>query len=204
MSPSPRATENGILLVNKPEGMSSAFLVSRIKRLSGARKAGHAGTLDPFADGLMVLCLNKATRLSRFFLHGDKSYTATVTYGRETDTLDITGQETGTCDPDFFKTHPDFFNPAFQEDLIKAFEGTQEQLPPVYSALKHNGVPLYKLARKGTPVQKEARSITIREISLLSVNPPDIRRVHGQQGNLPDGDGAGFLLNRRAFPRQFV
>lgn len=175
MSKSQRVTENGILLVNKPEGMSSAGLVARVKRLSGAKKAGHAGTLDPFADGLMVLCLNKATRLSRFFLHGDKSYTATVTYGRETDTLDITGQEMGTCEPDFFDKHPDFFSRSVQEELIRTFEGPQEQIPPVYSALKHQGVPLYKLARKGTPVQKEARSIIIRKISLLSIEPPHIR-----------------------------
>lgn len=170
-----RVTANGILLVNKPEGMSSAGLVARIKRMTGARKAGHAGTLDPFADGLMICGINRATRLSRFFLHGDKSYTATLTYGRETDTLDITGQETAVCDPDFFSSHPDFFTRDFQEALIASFQGPLEQLPPVYSALKYNGVPLYKLARKGTPVQKEARSIIIHEISLMSIDPPNIR-----------------------------
>lgn len=174
MSSTPRMITNGILLLNKPEGMSSAALVARVKKLTGAKKAGHAGTLDPFADGLMVCGINKATRLSRFFLHGDKSYTATLTYGRETDTLDHTGQETGTCDPDFFPNNPDFFSHAYQEKLIGSFFGPQQQLPPVYSALKHNGVPLYKLARKGTPVQKEARSIVIRQIDLLGIEPPNI------------------------------
>lgn len=175
MAPSPRVTESGILLVNKPEGLSSAALVARVKKMTGAQKAGHAGTLDPFADGLMVCGINKATRLSRFFLHGDKSYTATLTYGRETDTLDITGQEINSCDPDYFTGNPDFFSWDVQNQLIRAFHGPQEQLPPIFSALKHKGVPLYKLARKGTPVQKEARSIVIRDITLLSMEPPNVR-----------------------------
>ncbi|MBU1168275.1 MAG: tRNA pseudouridine(55) synthase TruB [Proteobacteria bacterium] len=171
---SPAATQHGILLVHKPEGISSAGLVARIKRITGAKKVGHAGTLDPFARGLMVCGINHGTRLSRFFLHGDKTYTAELTFGRETDTMDRTGCEVQACAEDFFEHHPDFFSKGNQICLLDAFKGPQNQLPPVYSALKHQGVPLYKLARKGTPVQKEARSIVIKEINLLGITPPSV------------------------------
>lgn len=167
-------TPHGILLVDKPEGITSAGLVARIKRLTGAKKVGHAGTLDPFAQGLMVCGINHGTRLSRFFLHGDKAYAAEITFGTETDTLDRTGSVLQTCDPDFFEHRPEFFSQKTLLPLLDAFKGPQDQIPPVYSALKHQGVPLYKLARKGTPVQKKARSIVIRDISLQSITPPSI------------------------------
>lgn len=165
---------HGTLLVHKPVGMSSAQLVARVKKLFKARKAGHSGTLDPFAEGLMVLGLNHGTRLSRFFLAGDKRYTAEITFGSETDTLDSTGTTVRTCSEDFFRNNPDFFLPETLERLIRPFEGPIFQTPPVYSALKHNGVPLYKLARKGTPVQKEARLVTIHSLTLLAIRPPSI------------------------------
>jgi tRNA pseudouridine55 synthase len=165
---------SGILLLDKPENLSSAGLVARIKRITGAAKVGHAGTLDPFARGLMVCGINHGTRLSRFFLHGDKTYTATITYGSETDTLDCTGTMTRTAPTNFFDRHPDFFTEAHQTLLISHFLGSQEQTPPVYSALKHQGVPLYKLARKGTPVQKEARRVVIHSLELLDISPPSI------------------------------
>jgi tRNA pseudouridine55 synthase len=166
--------QHGILLVHKPVGMSSARLVSLIKRVSGARKVGHSGTLDPFASGLMVVGINHGTRISRFFLSGDKSYTAEIMFGTETDTLDSTGVVVKNCSIDFFENHEDFFSVEKLVCLLKEFEGPQLQNPPVYSALKHNGVPLYKLARQGKPVQKEARPVVIHAMELKDVHPPAI------------------------------
>ena len=166
--------QHGILLVHKPVGMSSARLVSLIKRVSGARKVGHSGTLDPFASGLMVVGINHGTRISRFFLYGDKRYTAEIMFGAETDTLDSTGAVVKSCPGDFFDDHHDFFKAEKLGCLLKEFEGPQLQSPPVYSALKHNGVPLYKLARQGKPVQKEPRRVVIHHLSLLDIKPPAI------------------------------
>lgn len=166
--------QHGILLVHKPVGISSARLVSLIKRVSGARKVGHSGTLDPFASGLMVVGINHGTRISRFFLSGDKRYTAEIMFGSETDTLDSTGVVVKTCSGDFFENHSDFFSSEKLNGLLEEFEGPQLQNPPIYSALKHNGVPLYKLARQGKPVQKEARSVTIHKLVLRNIHPPAI------------------------------
>jgi tRNA pseudouridine55 synthase len=158
---------DGILLVDKPEGISSAKVVSRVKKAAGARKAGHAGTLDPFATGVLVCCLNQATRLARFFLDSEKSYRALMTLGVETDTQDATGTVVATCDPG----KPDI---AEIRAAAKAFRGKIRQQPPVFSALKHRGVPLYKLARKGTPIQKPPREVRIRSIEVISVDLPQI------------------------------
>ncbi len=173
---------HGILLVHKPVGMSSAHLVSRIKRISKAKKVGHSGTLDPFADGLMIIGINHGTRISRFFLSGDKRYEAEITFGTETDTLDSTGTVTRTCPPDFFKDNPRFFESGTITALLSDFKGPQLQAPPVYSALKQNGVPLYKLARKGTPVQKDARPVIIHDICLKMIEPPRITADVGCSG----------------------
>ncbi len=156
---------NGILLVDKPAGITSAKVVARIKKIFGARKVGHTGTLDPFATGIMVCCINRGTKLARFFLHGNKKYEAVLLLGIETDTQDSTGIVTDTCD-----------NVLFSEIKLRSvfnqFKGTIEQIPPVYSALKCKGTPLYKLARRGNPVQKPARRITIFNIEILRINLP--------------------------------
>ena len=156
---------NGILLVDKPAGITSAKVVARIKKIFGARKVGHAGTLDPFATGILVCCINRGTKLARFFLHGNKKYEAVLHLGIETDTQDSTGIVTSTCD-----------NVLCSEIKIRSvfnqFKGTTEQIPPVYSALKCKGTPLYKLARRGNPVQKPARRITIFNIEILRINLP--------------------------------
>lgn len=159
---------NGILLVDKPAGMSSARLVSRIKYLAGAKKAGHAGTLDPFATGLMICCLNKATKLSGFFLNSTKNYEGTLQLGVETDTQDCTGNITSRTDNILFDL--DTINAAF-----KKFTGEIKQVPPVYSALKHKGTPLYKLARKGRPVQKPGRDVFISKLDIIEVSLPEIK-----------------------------
>ncbi len=158
---------DGILVVDKPEGISSARVVSRVKKAAGARKAGHAGTLDPFATGVLVCCLNRATRLARFFLDSEKRYRALMTLGVETDTQDATGTVVATCDPG----KPDT---AEIRAAVEAFRGKIRQQPPAFSALKHRGVPLYKLARKGTPIQKPAREVQIRSIEVIGIDLPQI------------------------------
>lgn len=159
---------DGILLMDKPAGMSSAQLVSRIKKLAGAKKAGHAGTLDPFATGLMICCLNQATKLSGFFLHGSKSYEAVLCLGIETDTQDCTGKITAQCECGEFSAEQ-------LESAFRSFSGTIFQTPPMYSALKHQGVPLYRLARKGQTVEKPPREVHISEIRILDICLPEIR-----------------------------
>jgi tRNA pseudouridine55 synthase len=156
---------NGILLVDKPEGMTSAQVVARIKKLFGVRKVGHTGTLDPFATGILICCINRATRLARFFLHGNKKYEAVLHLGVETDTQDSTGIVTSTCDDVLFSEIK-------IRSVFNQFKGSIEQIPPVYSALKCKGTPLYKLARRGKPVQKPARRITIFNIEILKIHLP--------------------------------
>jgi tRNA pseudouridine55 synthase len=159
---------NGILVINKPEGLSSARTVARVKHLMQVRKAGHTGTLDPFARGVLVCCLNQATRLAGFLLESPKTYEGVLTLGVETDTQDATGRIIAAHDT----------TAVSEEDLLRViqrYEGDYKQTPPVYSALKHDGVPLYALARRGRVVQKPARSVFIYRIRVLAVAPPRVR-----------------------------
>ncbi len=158
---------DGVIIVDKPADMSSAAVVRRIKRLAGIRKVGHAGTLDPFATGVLVCLINRGTRLSQFFLHGGKKYAATLRLGTTTDTQDHTGTVIAE-------------NPAENlsgktiRRVFSQFVGDIEQLPPVYSALKHNGVPLYRHARNGHFIQKPARRVHISHIDIRKIRLPDI------------------------------
>jgi tRNA pseudouridine55 synthase len=158
----------GIVLIDKPANISSARVVSRVKKIFKAKKAGHTGTLDPFATGLMICCLNRGTRLARFFLRGDKTYEAVLRLGIDTDTQDFTGQ-----------TVVSHQVPSFGEGEIAAqfesFVGTSQQVPPIFSALKFNGLPLYAYARKGKPVEKPPRQIVISEIEIRDITLPLIR-----------------------------
>ncbi len=158
---------NGLIVLDKPADMSSAQAVSKVKKLLEAKKAGHTGTLDPFATGVLICCINQATRLARFFLHSDKTYQAVLRLGTETDTQDGTGRIIAQATV-----------PPISLDCLKAaiqgFEGRQLQLPPVYAALKHEGTPLYKLARQGKPVQKPARPITVSAIRVTAMDLPDV------------------------------
>lgn len=159
---------NGVVAVDKPQNITSAKVVAHVKRLLNVKKAGHAGTLDPFAEGVLVCCINDATRLARFLLAGNKTYEATLKLGIETDTQDSTGSVTAVSR-----------GIDYTEDTIRSvarqFEGTIEQQPPVFSALKHKGTPLYKLARQGTPVQKPARSVHIASIQIFEITLPLVR-----------------------------
>jgi tRNA pseudouridine55 synthase len=160
---------SGILVVDKPAGLSSASVVGRIKRSLRISKIGHAGTLDPFATGVLVCCLNKATRLVAFLISGNKTYEALLHLGVKTDTQDVTGKVTKKEENDLFFSKEDIM------ETFDRFKGPITQQPPIYSALKHKGIPLYKLARAGTPVQKPARAIEIMSMNITDVQMPFIQ-----------------------------
>ncbi|MCF8067164.1 MAG: tRNA pseudouridine(55) synthase TruB [Desulfobacterales bacterium] len=159
---------DGIIVVDKPAGISSAKVVAVLKGTLKVKKAGHTGTLDPFATGVMVCCINHATKLARFLLHDTKKYEAVLCLGKETDTQDITGNITTECPVSVFAETE-------IRSVIEKFTGDIDQIPPIYSALKHKGTPLYKLARKGKPVVKPARRVNISGIDILDINLPEIR-----------------------------
>ncbi len=158
---------DGVIIVDKPADMSSAAVVRRIKRLAGIKKVGHAGTLDPFATGVLVCPINRGTRLSQFFLQGRKKYAATLRLGTTTDTQDHTG--TVISEKPAGNLSEKTINRVFSQ-----FLGDIEQVPPAYSALKHNGVPLYRHARNGHFIQKPARTVHISDIDIRGIRLPDI------------------------------
>lgn len=150
---------DGILLLNKPTGISSNRALQKTKRLLKADKAGHTGCLDPLASGMLPICLGEATKFSRFFIEEDKRYTVVVGLGITTTTGDSEGEVVTE------KPVPEFLDDTIHAMLAR-FMGTQTQIPPMYSAVKHNGKPLYKLARRGIEIERKSRTITIREITL--------------------------------------
>jgi len=159
---------HGFIVIDKPENMTSARVVSRVKKALDAKKVGHAGTLDPFATGVMICCVNRATRLARFFLGGNKKYEALLHLGIETDTQDATGNRVSESPvPDCSETEI--------QAVCRSFTGPLDQVPPVYSALKHKGVPLYKHARLGKPIQKPARQIVVFDLHITGVQLPYVR-----------------------------
>ncbi len=159
---------NGILVVDKPENITSARVVAKVKHLTGANKVGHAGTLDPFATGVLVCCLNRATRIARFLLHDKKKYVAVLKLGEQTDTLDLTGTVVATAKSVAFSSKT-------IQNVFDTFKGIIWQEPPVFSALKHRGMPLYKLAREGKPVQKPPRRVRIYRLEIQAIDLPFIR-----------------------------
>ena len=147
---------NGFLLVNKEKGFSSNDIVQRIKKNFLLKKVGHLGTLDPEAEGLLILAVNRATKFSHYFLNSDKSYFVRIKLGFVTDTDDETGKVIKECDVSCTKNHI--------KKEIKNFLGESFQKPPFFSALKHKGKPLYVYARKGEFIDKEPRRIEIKQI----------------------------------------
>ena len=144
----------GVFLVDKPVDITSFKVVSRLRRILGIKKIGHAGTLDPFATGLLILCAGRpATRLISRFMEGEKEYLATLRLGVETETLDTEGAVT-------VRRPVDAITNTQVEACLQKFKGRQLQVPPAYSALKHKGKPLYYYARKGIAVEKEPREVT--------------------------------------------
>jgi tRNA pseudouridine55 synthase len=155
---------SGLLLVDKPEGPTSAHVVSRVKRILGAKKVGHLGTLDPFASGLLPLGIDDGTKVAEIFLAVQKSYRGVIALGIETDTQDSTGKviEEREVPP---------LDDAAMEKLREAFTGTQMQTPPMFSALKKDGVRLYSLARKGQTVERAPREIKVEALRLWRTDP---------------------------------
>ena len=151
---------DGVLLLDKPESISSNWVLQLARRLLNAQKAGHTGTLDPMATGLLPLAFGNATKFSADLLRADKSYIATMKFGQRTDTLDKTGVVTQTSD----------VRPSLEQvrSLLSEFTGTILQRPPMYSAIKHGGKNLYELARRGIEVQREERQVCVKRLDLLS------------------------------------
>ncbi|NOX19833.1 MAG: tRNA pseudouridine(55) synthase TruB [Nitrospirae bacterium] len=158
-------TESGVINLYKPPGITSHKAVKEVQKILKAKKAGHTGTLDPFAEGVLLVCINQATRISEYLTGFDKEYLVTAQLGLQTDTFDITGKVIKETDPGGIK-----------EDDLKAvlenFRGEIEQIPPLFSAIKKNGIPLYKYARKGITVELKPRLVNIYEIELVKFNLP--------------------------------
>ena len=159
---------SGVILVDKPIGMTSQQVVSKVKYLfkssvHDSKKAGHTGTLDPMATGLLPVCLGEATKFSHYQLDADKSYQAIILLGQQTDTGDADGQVTAQAAVP--KLDKELLN-----SIVQQFSGAQQQTPPMYSALKKDGKKLYEYARAGIEVERAARDIFIKDISLIALN----------------------------------
>jgi tRNA pseudouridine55 synthase len=159
----------GFLVVDKPRGITSNQVVGEVKRVTGIKKIGHAGTLDPMATGVMVLAIGKVTRLIRYIQDQPKEYYATAQFGVSTDTLDADGAVLSREPMDF--TEEDL------EAIVPRFIGTISQVPPMVSALKKDGRRLYALAREGQIVEREARLVEVHEMEILSVGAPPYPEV---------------------------
>ncbi len=155
---------SGVLLLDKPQGLTSNQAVQRVKRLFAARKAGHTGSLDPIATGMLPLCLGEATKLSAYLLKADKRYRVTARIGCKTDTGDATGATV-------LERPPWRLDRTELEAVLERFTGEVEQVPPMYSALKHKGQRLYKLAREGRTVERAPRRVWIRSLEIEEYSP---------------------------------
>ena len=158
---------NGVLLLDKPVGLSSNDALIKAKRLLNAKKAGHTGTLDPFATGLLPLCFGEATKFSHDLLFADKTYETIVHLGVSTETGDTEGAIVETLAVQCTEQQI--------EAVLAQFRGPQSQVPPMYSALKRDGKPLYEYARAGITLEREARDVVIHELTLLSYEAPFLR-----------------------------
>ena len=166
---------HGVFLLDKPQGMSSNDIMQKVKRIFQANKAGHTGALDPLATGMLPICLGEATKFSQFLLDADKRYLVTAKLGERTDTSDAEGQIVETREVKV-KT-PEILT------ALEQFRGNILQVPTMFSALKHNGKPLYEYARQGITVEREARPITIFELNFIEYNAPYLTlEVHCSKG----------------------
>ncbi|MBC7231845.1 MAG: tRNA pseudouridine(55) synthase TruB [Chloroflexi bacterium] len=165
----------GILNMNKPRGMTSHDVVARVRKITAQKKVGHAGTLDPLASGVLLLCLGQATRVAEYLAASDKTYRARLRLGISTDTYDAEGQITSQSEVTVSR--------AQVEQELQAFRGIQDQIPPMYAAIKHDGIPLYRLARRGQTIARRARKVEIYNIQLLTWEPPELEiEVHCSKG----------------------
>ncbi|MBN2645324.1 MAG: tRNA pseudouridine(55) synthase TruB [Desulfuromonadaceae bacterium] len=167
---------NGFLLIDKPQGITSHAVVQKVRRACKIRRVGHAGTLDPLATGLLLVAVGQATRLVEYLMAEDKRYRTTLRFGLVTDSQDITGEVVAE------HSVPDF-SLGQLETVCQRFVGEIDQVPPMFSALKKNGVPLYRLARRGEEVERQKRRITIHAIDLLSIDGAEVTLdVHCSKG----------------------
>lgn len=158
---------DGIVILDKAIGISSNRALQEVKRIFDAQKAGHTGSLDPLATGVLPLCLGEATKVSQFLLDSDKKYRAKLKLGVRTDSGDSEGHEIETC-TDFQVSKQEI------EVALERFKGEIEQVPPMHSALKVNGVPLYKMARKGQTIERRPRQITVYSIELTALEGDEL------------------------------
>ncbi len=195
-----RVPVHGVLLLDKPVGMSSNDALVAVKRLLNAEKAGHTGTLDPFATGLLPLCFGEATKFAQDLLDADKTYEATVRLGETTTTGDTEGE--------LLESLPVNLSREQVDAALAQFRGPILQVPPMYSALKRDGKPLYEYARAGVTLEREARPVTIHALELLEFAPPQLRlrvtcskgtyvRVLGEDIGRALGCGAHLTALRR-------
>jgi tRNA pseudouridine55 synthase len=163
---------NGLLVIDKPGGMTSHDVVARLRKIAGERSVGHLGTLDPMATGVLPLLLGKFTRLAQYFSSAEKSYEGSIRFGFSTDTYDAEGEADG---PDLWPE----LNPALTLDLVRAaagrFHGEMEQMPPSFSAKKIAGTPAYKLAREGKPVEMKAAKVHIASFEIIALAGAEAR-----------------------------
>ncbi len=159
---------NGVLILDKPKGITSQQAVTEVNKIVKAKRAGHTGTLDPFATGVLPICFNNATKIIPYMKNDFKKYEALIHLGISTDTLDNTGKVLKESDPGILNKNAII-------DAFSKYKGTIKQIPPMFSAIKQDGVRLYKLARKGIEVQRAPREVTINEIGLLEFESPFIR-----------------------------
>jgi tRNA pseudouridine55 synthase len=160
--------QGAVFLINKPQRWSSFQVVKFLRKCTDIRKIGHAGTLDPMATGLLILCCGDATRTVSEFQEADKEYIAEITFGSSTPSLDA------ETTPDKRASFDHLSQKSIRETLDKEFSGLLVQIPPMYSALKHDGDPLYKLARKGKKVKRKPRQVIIEETKILECNLPRV------------------------------
>ena len=175
---------HGILNIDKPYGITSMEVVRRVKRASGQKRVGHAGTLDPIATGVIPVCIGQATRVTQYLNDGRKEYEAQIELGVTTDTYDAMGEVLARCDPGDLS----------ESDILtelKSFEGSIEQVPPMYSALKKDGKRLYELARAGIEVEREPRQVQVYGITLLE--------LQGHVARVLVSCGKGFYMRSLAF-----
>lgn len=166
---------DGVLLLDKPAGITSNLALQKVRRLFRAEKGGHTGTLDPFATGLLPICLGEATKFSQFLLNADKVYWAEVRLGVRTSTADPEGE--------VLERRPVRVDEVQVRALLSRFTGELSQLPPMHSALKHDGRPLYKYAREGVDIPREPRRVVVHAIDFLGLEGDRLRlRVHCGKG----------------------
>ena len=166
---------NGVILLDKPTGMSSNQALQKVKWIFQARKAGHTGSLDPLATGLLPLCFGQATKVSQYLLDSHKKYTTVIKLGEVTDTLDSEGEVTNVRAVDVSDQQI--------QDALNQFKGDIKQVPPMYSALKKDGQPLYKLARKGEVIERPARDMTVHGLTAQRIDETHVRlNVHCSSG----------------------